>query len=98
MTSPDSVGAPLSTTVRPQLMLASRGLLYTSGSDYPFVYFRRAVVNRAATTSLSIAEFRTLLGLDNDPFTGTALPTSLLGAQGVFGSLVPILRMTVTAR
>jgi hypothetical protein len=36
--------------------------------------------------------------LDSDPFTGTALPTSLLGAQGVFGSLVPILRMTVTAR
>lgn len=36
--------------------------------------------------------------LDSDPFTGTALPTSLLGAQGVFGSLVPILRMTIMAR
>lgn len=35
-------------------------------------------------------------GFDSDQYTGTSLPTSLRGAVGVFGALVPILRMTVT--
>jgi hypothetical protein len=63
LTSPDSVIAPLPTTLRPMLTFASRGLLYTSESDYPFAYFRHAVPNRPATTALSIAEFRALLGI-----------------------------------
>jgi Domain of unknown function (DUF4249) len=35
---------------------------------------------------------------NSDPFTGTALPTSLSGAVGVFGSLVPIMRVTVNVK
>ena len=33
---------------------------------------------------------------DSDQHTGTALPASLQGAEGVFGALVPIVRMSIT--
>jgi hypothetical protein len=33
---------------------------------------------------------------DSDQYTGTALPSSLRGAEGVFGALVPIVRMSIT--
>jgi len=33
---------------------------------------------------------------ESDQYTGTALPTSLRGGEGVFGALVPIIRMTIT--
>jgi hypothetical protein len=33
---------------------------------------------------------------DSDQHTGTALPSSLQGAEGVFGALVPIVRMSIT--
>jgi hypothetical protein len=33
---------------------------------------------------------------ESDQYTGTALPTSLQGGEGVFGALVPIVRMTIT--
>jgi len=35
-------------------------------------------------------------GFDSDQYTGTSLPTSLRGAVGVFGALVPIVRMSIT--
>jgi hypothetical protein len=60
--SPDSVIAPRATH-RLLLEWASRGLLYTSESDYPFVYFRHAGISRSTRAALSIGEFRALLGI-----------------------------------
>ncbi|HEV7991949.1 MAG TPA: hypothetical protein VGP25_09000 [Gemmatimonadaceae bacterium] len=34
-------------------------------------------------------------GHDSDPFTSTSLPSTLRGAVGVFGALMPLVRMTV---
>ncbi|MEO8621964.1 MAG: nuclease A inhibitor family protein [bacterium] len=53
-------------TLQPVLQRMTSGLLYTSESDYPFVYFRRAVVNHPPVTPLSGAEFRSLLGIAPD--------------------------------
>jgi Nuclease A inhibitor-like protein len=50
-------------TLQPVLQRLTHGLLYTSESDYPFVYFRHAVSNHPPVAPLSIAEFRSLLGI-----------------------------------
>ena len=62
-TPADSVIALLPTTQRPLLEWASRGLLYTSESDYPFVYVRRAGLTHAPTAPLTVAEFRSVFGI-----------------------------------
>lgn len=63
VTSSDSVRVPLKSIQSGLLQVASWGLLYTSESDYPFVYFRRTGLNRPTTTALSVAEFKQLLGI-----------------------------------
>jgi hypothetical protein len=42
------------------------------------------------------ANYYAYYAFDSDQYTGTALPTSLRGAEGVFGALVPIVRMSIT--
>jgi hypothetical protein len=42
------------------------------------------------------ANYYMYYGFDSDQYTGTALPTSLQGAVGVFGAVVPIVRMSIT--
>jgi len=42
------------------------------------------------------ANYYAYYAFDSDQYTGTSLPTSLRGAVGVFGALVPILRMSIT--
>jgi hypothetical protein len=49
------------------------------------------------TVSAVDANYYEYFRRNSDPFTGTALPTSLSGAVGVFGSVVPIMRMTLKA-
>jgi hypothetical protein len=61
--SANSVLAPQLTTPRPLLEWASNGLLYTSESDYPFVHFLRARTGQPTNAPLSVAEFRSLLGI-----------------------------------
>lgn len=58
--APDSVTALLPTTQQPLLESVSRGLLYTSESDYPFVYVRRAGRIPPPTAPLTVAEFRSV--------------------------------------
>ncbi|MEP7001370.1 MAG: nuclease A inhibitor family protein [bacterium] len=53
-------------TLQPVLQRLTSGLLYTSESDYPFVYFRHAGVNHPPVSPLSAAEFRSLLGIAAD--------------------------------
>ncbi|MDB4889832.1 MAG: Nuclease inhibitor-like protein [Gemmatimonadetes bacterium] len=65
-TSPDSVIARLPTTLAPLLVMASRGLLYTSESDYPFVFVRRSQVSRSPNTALTVAEFRSAFGVPSN--------------------------------
>jgi hypothetical protein len=50
-------------TERLLLEAVSHGLLYTSESDYPFVYFRHAGFNNPAQPALSTAQFGSLLGI-----------------------------------
>ncbi|MEO8334368.1 MAG: nuclease A inhibitor family protein [bacterium] len=75
-TLPDSVIAMLPTTQRKQLELAAWGLLYTSESDYPFVYVRRNGIMRSPTAAPTIAEFRALFGISaNTPVEIITLDT-----------------------
>ena len=48
------------------------------------------------TVSAVDANYYMYYAFDSDPYTGTSLPSSLQGALGVFGSLVPIVRMSIT--
>lgn len=42
------------------------------------------------------ANYYSYYAFESDQYTGTALPTSLRGGEGVFGALVPIVRMSIT--
>ncbi|MEP6733316.1 MAG: nuclease A inhibitor family protein [bacterium] len=50
-------------TERLLLEAVSNGLLYTSESDYPFVYFRHAGLHNPAQPALSAAAFGSLVGI-----------------------------------
>jgi len=42
------------------------------------------------------ANYYLYYAFDSDQYTGTALPSSLRGAMGVFGAIVPIVRLSLT--